>query len=127
MLRAAAEIRICLISLYCGTLIGLMYDIFAFIRLPFNENRIIDAALDIMFYIFAGIAAAAALLYADSGRIRLYSIMLIAAGALIYCRYPCKNGKIRLEICAYMLYKYSIRDRCAPMRILPYKKGRYAA
>ena len=54
MLRAAAEIRICLISLYCGTLIGLMYDIFAFIRLPFNENRIIDAALDIMFYIFAG-------------------------------------------------------------------------
>ena len=71
MLRAAAEIRICLISLYCGTLIGLMYDIFAFIRLPFNENRIIDAALDIMFYIFAGIAAAAALLYADSGRIRL--------------------------------------------------------
>lgn len=152
MLRAAAEIRICLISLYCGTLIGLMYDIFAFIRLPFNENRIIDAALDIMFYIFAGIAAAAALLYADSGRIRLYSIMLIAAGALIYCRYPmrmcgarirqslakktkirahlqnpCKNGKIRLEICAYMFYKYSIRDRCSPMRILPYKKGRYAA
>ena len=60
MLRAAAEIRICLISLYCGTLIGLMYDIFAFIRLPFNENRIIDAALDIMFYIFAGIAAAGA-------------------------------------------------------------------
>ena len=49
MLRAAAEIRICLISLYCGTLIGLMYDIFAFIRLPFNENRIIDAALDIMY------------------------------------------------------------------------------
>lgn len=79
MLRAAAEIRICLISLYCGTLIGLMYDIFAFIRLPFNENRIADTALDVMFYIFAGIAAAAALLYADSGRIRLYSIMLIAA------------------------------------------------
>lgn len=64
-----------------------MYDIFAFIRLPFNENRIADTALDVMFYIFAGIAAAAALLYADSGRIRLYSIMLIAAGALIYCRY----------------------------------------
>ena len=143
MLRAAAEIRICLISLYCGTLIGLMYDIFAFIRLPFNENRIIDAALDIMFYIFAGIAAAAALLYADSGRIRLYSIMLPLSHAPVrgahkakpckktkiraHLQNPCKNGKIRLEICAYMLYKYSIRDRCAPMRILPYKKGRYAA
>lgn len=97
MLRAAAEIRICLISLYCGTLIGLMYDIFAFIRLPFNENRIIDAALDIMFYIFAGIAAAAALLYADSGRIRLYSIMLIAAGALIYCRYPMRMCGARIR------------------------------
>ena len=97
MLRAAAEIRICLISLYCGTLIGLMYDIFAFIRLPFNENRIIDAALDIMFYIFAGIAAAAALLYADSGRIRLYSIMLIAADALIYCRYPMRMCGTRIR------------------------------
>ena len=74
-----------------------MYDIFAFIRLPFNENRIIDAALDIMFYIFAGIAAAAALLYADSGRIRLYSIMLIAAGALIYCRYPMRLCGARMR------------------------------
>lgn len=102
MLRAAAEIRICLISLYCGTLIGLMYDIFAFIRLPFirlpfNENRIIDAALDVMFYIFAGIAAAAALIYADGGRIRLYSIMLIAAGALIYCRYPMRMCGARIR------------------------------
>ena len=97
MLRAAAEIRICLISLYCGTLIGLMYDIFAFIRLPFNENRIADTALDVMFYIFAGIAAAAALLYADSGRIRLYSIMLIAAGVLIYCRYPMRMCGARIR------------------------------
>lgn len=97
MLRAAAEIRICLISLYCGTLIGLMYDIFAFIRLPFNENRIADTALDVMFYIFAGIAAASALLYADSGRIRLYSIMLIAAGALIYCRYPMRLCGARIR------------------------------
>ena len=144
MLRAAAEIRICLISLYCGTLIGLMYDIFAFIRLPFNENRIIDAALDIMFYIFAGIAAAAALLYADNnadsgGRADILPLSHAhvrgahkakpckKAKIRAHLQNPCKNGKIRLEICAYMLYKYSIRDRCAPMRILPYKKGRYAA
>lgn len=151
MLRAAAEIRICLISLYCGTLIGLMYDIFAFIRLPFNENRIIDAALDIMFYICGhcrGRRAALCGQWADKalfnnadsgGRADILPLSHAhvrgahkakpckKAKIRAHLQNPCKNGKIRLEICAYMLYKYSIRDRCAPMRILPYKKGRYAA
>ncbi len=100
MQGAAAEIRICLISLYCGTLIGFIYDILAFLRLPFNENRFVDAALDTVFYILAGIAAAAALLYADNGRIRLYSLVFIAAGALVYCRYPMRmcGARIRKSI-----------------------------
>ena len=44
--HVAEEIRICLISLYGGMLIGLIYDVSAFIRLPFGEGRLISAVFD---------------------------------------------------------------------------------
>ena len=56
--HVAEEIRICLISLYGGMLIGLIYDVSAFIRLPFGEGRLISAVFDALFYVAAGCMAA---------------------------------------------------------------------
>lgn len=84
----AEEMRICAISLYCGMLIGLIYDTLAFLSLPLSRCPAALAAVDMLFYALAGIAAALALLYATQGRLRLYALLLIAAGAFLYCRYP---------------------------------------
>ena len=86
--HVAEEIRICLISLYGGMLIGLIYDVSAFIRLLFGEGRLISAVFDALFYVAAGCMAALIFLIADEGRIRLYSVICIFLGVLLYCRFP---------------------------------------
>lgn len=88
MLYAAEEIRICLISLYCGTLIGLTYDVFECLQLVLKRGGFLSALLDVLFYIVAGILAALMLLYSNEGRIRLYSLIILAAGIMLYCRFP---------------------------------------
>ena len=64
------------------------YDVSAFIRLPFGEGRLISAVFDALFYVAAGCMAALIFLIADEGRIRLYSVICIFLGVLLYCRFP---------------------------------------
>ncbi len=88
MLYAAEEIRICLVSLYCGTLIGLTYDVFECLQLILKRGGILSALLDVLFYIIALVLTALMLLYSNEGRIRLYSILIVVAGIVLYCRFP---------------------------------------
>lgn len=94
---AYEEIRICLISLYCGTLIGLTYDVLAFFQLIVKRGGLFSILLDVLFYIIAGILAALMLLYTNEGRIRLYSLIIMAAGIMLYCRFPMRLFGSRLR------------------------------
>ena len=137
MLRAAAEIRICLISLYTAAVQrkphyrrGAGY----YVLYICGHCRGRRAALcgqwaDKALFNNADSGGRADILPLSHAPVRGTHKAKPCKKAKIraHLQNPCKNGKIRLEICAYMFYKYSIRDRCAPMRILPYKKGRYAA
>ena len=74
-------------ALYCGILIGALYDIFRLIRLPFH-NPWITGIIDLVYYAAAVCLAAAAMLYINCGTFRLYIYLLIGAGIFLYRRFP---------------------------------------
>lgn len=70
-------------ALYCGFVIGILYDIFCILRALFKSvwaHSILDAA----FYAAAGVLAGAALLFINGGEVRLWLLLVIAAAAFLY-------------------------------------------
>lgn len=74
-------------ALYCGILIGMLYDVFCILRMPFKSPWIMGI-FDLLYYTAAVCVAAAAMLYINCGTFRLYIYIAIGLGILLYKRYP---------------------------------------
>ncbi|MBQ6704051.1 MAG: spore cortex biosynthesis protein YabQ [Clostridia bacterium] len=74
-------------ALYCGLVIGGMYDVFWLLRAPFSSPWI-TGAIDLAFYAAAAFLAAAAMLYINCGIFRLYIYLAMGAGIWLYRRFP---------------------------------------
>jgi len=86
MPNTIGQLPVFLGSVYGGMLIGIAYDIFRLIRLPFGGHRIIDATLDLLFYALAGIIAATTFIRINGGSPRLYALAGIAIGIFAYLK-----------------------------------------
>ena len=69
--------------LYCGALIGILFDLFRLLHLPFR-SRLPHALLDGLFYACAGAMAALGLLYINGGVPRAYALFGVLLGALCW-------------------------------------------
>lgn len=69
-------------TLYAGIIIGLEYDLFRIMRLPFRSMFVI-AFFDFAFYALAGISYAFMLLRLYDGAFRLYTLFGAAIG--VFC------------------------------------------
>ncbi len=76
------ELPVFLCCIYSGLAIGIIYDAFRLIRLV--RNAFFTHVADLLFGITAIGIAAATLLYADNGSIRLFSLFGIVCGALCW-------------------------------------------
>ena len=85
-----------LASVYCGILIGFVYDVFYLFRLPF-KNLWLIGVIDILYYICAACMAAAAMLYINCGTFRLYIYLAIGSGILLYVCFPHRLMKLGVE------------------------------
>ncbi len=74
-------------ALYGGLVIGVLYDLFRLLGLPFSKLRFVRAVFDALFYAAAGIAAAVTLLYVNGGAPRLYLFLGLALGIFVYARF----------------------------------------
>lgn len=74
-------------ALYCGIVIGVLYDVFRLIRIPFR-NPWLNGLIDLVYYAAAACIAAVAMIYINCGTFRLYIYLAIGAGILLYCRFP---------------------------------------
>ena len=73
-----SQIPIFLGTIYGGILIGVLYDVFRLLRIPFR-SVIIIGILDALYYALAGALFAVMLLIINEGESRLYTVI----GALI--------------------------------------------
>ncbi|HWS29364.1 MAG TPA: spore cortex biosynthesis protein YabQ [Clostridia bacterium] len=74
-------------ALYGGLVIGILYDVFRLLRLPFHKHRLVTGFIDALFYAVAGVIAALTLLYVNGGAPRVYLFAGLALGAFVYIRF----------------------------------------
>lgn len=74
-----------LAALYCGLVIGALYDVFGLLRIPF-KNKWADGIIDGLFYVAAGVLSAFLILLTTDGRPRLYVLLSIVLGVFIYLK-----------------------------------------
>ncbi len=83
-------------ALYCGIVIGAIYDIFSLLRKPFANPWIIGV-IDLAYYALAAVLAAGAMLYINCGTFRLYIYIAMGMGILLYRRFPGRLLKLGME------------------------------
>ena len=83
-------------ALYCGILIGAMYDVFTLLRLPFKSPWI-TGVFDLLYYMAAVFVAAAAMLYINCGTFRVYIYLAMGGGILLYRRFPGRLVRLGVE------------------------------
>ena len=102
-----AELPLLLGCLWCGSVLGIAYDL---LRLPrLRGGRLITAICDFVFGALFFFLTAATLFYCDSGRLRAYSIPVILLAFLVWQLLP---GRL-LRLTAASAFG-RIRDRKAP-------------
>lgn len=99
-----SEIPIFFYCLRCGFAIGILYDFFRFLR--FGRGVVLTAASDSLFGCTAMGMVCWTFYYCDNGNIRLYGLLAIVIGAIVYQKLPGKL--IRLSIARI---KRSIRQK----------------
>ena len=90
------EVASFLAALYCGVLIGALYDAFTLLRLPFKSWWIIGV-FDFLYYAAAVFIAAITMLYINCGTFRLYIYLTMGGGILLYRRFPGRLIRLGME------------------------------
>ena len=83
-------------ALYCGILMGMMYDVFSLLRKPFKSPWI-AGIFDMLYYIAVVVLGAAAMLYINCGIFRLYIYLAMGGGIWLYRRFPGRLIKLGKE------------------------------
>lgn len=78
------QLYIVISFLISGLLIGLLFDIFRITRRTFKLPNIIIYIEDILFWILTGLIIIGANVVCTDGQIRLYMILMLMVGSLIY-------------------------------------------
>lgn len=86
MQQTLDQFPVFLFMLYCGLVIGVLYDLFRLLRLPFS-SAIVSGILDGAFYMLAGAIFALSLLYANNGEFRFYTLIASGVGIFIEQRF----------------------------------------
>lgn len=76
-----------LAAVYCGLVMGILYELFGLLRRPFKGPFML-CILDLLYYAAAAALAALSLLYINCGRPRLYLIGGMTIGIYLYARFP---------------------------------------
>ena len=74
-------------AVYGGLIIGAVYDVFRFLRLPFHSRWII-ACIDFLYYVVAAVIVGVTFLYINGGTVRLYIFLGMGLGVYAYARFP---------------------------------------
>lgn len=73
-------------ALYCGLVLGVMYDLFCLVRLPFSNPWILGC-IDALYYAAALSTAWGFMLYINCGTLRMYILGAMGLGVLLYVRF----------------------------------------
>ncbi len=84
--RVVEELKVLAGCFVTGLAVGMLYDVFRFLRLPFPASRLRDAFFDILYYAAAGALCALALYELNGGSPRLYALAGFALGAFAYIK-----------------------------------------
>jgi len=69
---------------FAGMLIGLLYDLFRLLRCLFRAGTLASLLLDCMWGVLSGGVLAVMLVIANRGEIRLYVLLAVLAGFVLY-------------------------------------------
>ena len=108
--------RIFLTMLYCGMLTGVYVSIDHALRRLFRSGRIFCALMDLVLGIVAALFIIAGLLSASVGELRLYALLGVLCGFLLYMATVYPLLERLLGLCAH-LFGASI-DRLSKVRLV---------
>ena len=79
-----AEVYAFLTMVYCGVIMGILFDIYREKKRHFRKIPIIDPIEDILFWIVQAGVLFLFLYWSNYGEIRMFSILGVIAGAIVY-------------------------------------------
>ena len=80
-----------------GVLLGLLFDFYRVLRGIYKPRRVVTAAGDLVYWLFATVITGGALLYSNWGEMRLYVVLALLAGAGGYFKFFSRTS-LRLMI-----------------------------
>lgn len=83
-LSPATELRLFLICLLCGMVLGLLFDLFRVPRRLFATGIKLTLAQDLLYFFIAGGLTVYTLMSANSGILRGYEVLALFLGFLVY-------------------------------------------
>lgn len=78
------EVRVLIAFFADGIIIGLLFDLFRAIRKCYKTSNIIIYIEDVLFWILAGLLTLVVIFVFANGQIRLYMILMLILGCIIY-------------------------------------------
>ena len=78
------EVRVLIAFFADGIIIGLLFDLFRAIRKCYKTSNIIIYIEDALFWILAGLLTLVVIFVFANGQIRLYMILMLILGCIIY-------------------------------------------
>ena len=100
-----------------GLSIGLLFDIFRVTRKAFKLPNLIIYFEDILFWILTGLIIIGSICICTDGQIRLYMILMIITGALIYFLLISKYF-IKINVKILDIVKLGIKKIIQPFKII---------
>lgn len=91
-------------ALYGGLVIGIVYDLFSLLRLPFG-NKWCIAVIDALFYVVAGVLSALTMIFVNGGSPRIFIIAGLILGAYLYLHFVGRMLKFLTKKCKNALVK----------------------
>jgi len=93
-------------ALYCGVVLGMLYDLFRLLHLPFS-NPWAAGVIDALYYAAALIVTWGFMLYINCGTLRVYIFVFIGLGLLLYTRFA---GRLIREVAARIKAKFTKKE-----------------
>ena len=84
LMATSNQAYVFLSALYMGIIIGVVYDVYRVIRILSNPSKLVIGIMDILFWITAAMLSIVGFFYVSSGEIRLYGLIGLALGWMLY-------------------------------------------
>lgn len=84
LMSTSNQVYIFLSAVYMGIIIGFIYDIYRVVRILSNPTKLVTGIMDILFWVTVTLLSIIGFFYVSSGEIRLYNIIGLAIGWMLY-------------------------------------------